>query len=316
MASDTQGRPRISDLLTSRRRRGETPPVPRPPAGGGPAPVVVGTDGSASGLDALDWAAAEAASRGRPLRIVHALNWPMAHVPLGTVVVEGIDQQLRAVTETILRDAEDRARTIATDLQVTSRLLVGAAIPTMLGQARDAELLILGTRPRPDGRGLPRRSISAHVAANAPCPVVVVRPFRSATPGPSVARVVVSVDVPAGATRALGFAFHAAAQRGVGLTAVHAGVPAGSATATPRRGTLDDQLAYWRRRFPDVDIAAKPTEDAPGPALIAESAGAALLVINAAGRGGLRGMPRGSVGAEVLAGSRCPVAVIHPRATR
>lgn len=34
-------------------------------------PVVVGVDGSGSALDALDWAAAEAATRHRPLRVVH-----------------------------------------------------------------------------------------------------------------------------------------------------------------------------------------------------------------------------------------------------
>ena len=41
-------------------------------------PVVVGVDGSAPAHDALRWAADEAGRRGRPLRIVHAVE-PWSH---------------------------------------------------------------------------------------------------------------------------------------------------------------------------------------------------------------------------------------------
>ena len=52
-----------------------------------PAPVVVGVDGSESGRDALDWAVAEAATRVRPLWIVHACPAPVDSGPLGPVAI-------------------------------------------------------------------------------------------------------------------------------------------------------------------------------------------------------------------------------------
>ena len=45
--------------------------------------VTVGVDGSASSLDAVRWAAAEAAARAGGLRVVHAWLWPMMPVPPG-----------------------------------------------------------------------------------------------------------------------------------------------------------------------------------------------------------------------------------------
>jgi nucleotide-binding universal stress UspA family protein len=40
-----------------------------------PTAIVVGVDGSAHSLRALDWAVAEASARRSPLRIVHAFLW-------------------------------------------------------------------------------------------------------------------------------------------------------------------------------------------------------------------------------------------------
>jgi nucleotide-binding universal stress UspA family protein len=40
--------------------------------------ILVGVDGRIRGWEALAWAAAEAAAQGRPLRIVHVVEWPTA----------------------------------------------------------------------------------------------------------------------------------------------------------------------------------------------------------------------------------------------
>ena len=48
-----------------------------------PTPVVVDIDDRATAEDALDWAPAEAAARGCPLRVVHAFQPPVPADPYG-----------------------------------------------------------------------------------------------------------------------------------------------------------------------------------------------------------------------------------------
>ena len=52
----------------------------RGPAGA----LVVAVDGTGSADDAVDWAAAEAAARHRPLRVIHALAVPQSVDPCAT----------------------------------------------------------------------------------------------------------------------------------------------------------------------------------------------------------------------------------------
>ena len=110
------------------------------------APIVVGVDGSESAQDALDWAAAEASAMHRPLRIVHGFIWPLMHVAVGPPSVGPADGGLQAEAERLLADAESRAKSAAPDVDVTCELVVGAPTPALLGQARDAELLVVGSR--------------------------------------------------------------------------------------------------------------------------------------------------------------------------
>jgi len=50
---------------------------------GKPGPVVVGVDEAGSAEDAVDWATAEAAAQGCPLRVVHAFRPPSEQMPTG-----------------------------------------------------------------------------------------------------------------------------------------------------------------------------------------------------------------------------------------
>jgi nucleotide-binding universal stress UspA family protein len=79
----------------------------------------------------------------------------------------------------------------------------------------------------------------------------------------------------------------AARRRGIGVTAVHAWTTQGVSPATEgltsnsgaRCRFLEDVLAPWRAAFPDVRVSQRLVNAAPGGALVAHSAGAALLVI-------------------------------------
>ena len=285
------------------------------------APIVVGVDGSRAALDALDWAAAEAAIRRRPLRVVHAFAWPGALDRFG-VFTGTADYGCRAGAEQVLEEAVTRARSVTPDGDVTPWLAIGAAAPAMLEQALDADLIVLGNRGFGRLRGLISPSVGVQVVACATCPVAIVHPFHRVPPGPSVARVVVGVGDSTQSIDAIGYAFQAAAQRGVGLTAVHAWAPRGpadlegdvddaAAAEYRERRLLQGALAGWIGQFPDVTVEPKLVRARPAHALITESAGAALTVVGSRGRGVVRGALLGSVSQMLLRHAHSPVAVLR-----
>jgi nucleotide-binding universal stress UspA family protein len=286
-----------------------------------PAPVVVGVDGSASGRDALDWAAAEAAARGRPLWVVHACPPPVDTGPLGPV------PSLSPYTGTsdVLQEAARRAQLVAPEVEVTTRLVSGGPVPALLGQR--AGLIVVGSRGQSGVRRALAGSVSVAVSAHAQCPVVVVPPLRDVAPGPSRAQVVVGADGSDLSSRAIGFALHAAAQRGIGLTALRAWIPRPpadigaladdwAAAQVVECRALDGALAHWRQWFPTVDITPKLACDDPAHALAVESAGAALVVVGSRGRGCMAGVLFGSVSQVLLHDAHCPVAVVRPHAVK
>jgi nucleotide-binding universal stress UspA family protein len=145
-------------------------------------------------------------------------------------------------------------------------------------------------------------------------------------PGPSRTRVVVGVDGSDLSQSAIGFALAAAAQRGIGLTALHAWTPRPPAdfeglgddwvaTAAVERHRLAAALTPWRSRFPSTDIRLKLVPDEPARALATESPGAALLVVGSRGRGCMTGVLFGSVSHAVVHYARSPTAVVRPTAT-
>jgi nucleotide-binding universal stress UspA family protein len=66
-----------------------------------------------------------------------------------------------------------------------------------------------------------------------------------------------------------------------------------------------------RADHPEVVVRRQVVQGAPRSALLEAASGAQLLVVGARGRGGLRGMPLGSVSLAVLHHAACPVSVVH-----
>jgi nucleotide-binding universal stress UspA family protein len=212
---------------------------------------------------------------------------------------------------------------VASDIEVSARLLCGTAVPALLHEADRARLLVLGSRGLRGLHALLARSVSIRVAAHARCPVIVVQPSSEAAGSRgSPPRVVVGVDGDTSCSPAVGFAFHAARQRGVSLVALHAWVPDAPADLEAVHGpstmaealgrrALERALHRWHPRFPDVPVTTKLVQDEPTRALIAESRGAAMVVIGSRGRGCVRATLLGSVSQSVLQGSHSPLAVIR-----
>jgi nucleotide-binding universal stress UspA family protein len=288
--------------------------------------VVVAVDDDGTAGDAVDWAAAEAATRGCPLRLVHAFHPPLPTDPYGILPMTDTFVPARTAAELLLRDAMVRARSVASDIAVSTRLMHGSAGWTLLGEAQSAQLLVVGSHCRSGLRGLLAGSVSVHVATHAPCPVVVIRPANNTSDNRSaprsLARVVVGIDRTPSCTRAIGFAFQAASQRGIPLTALHTWTPDPPAdleaiSSTPTmteahtRRTIEKELDRWRDEYTDVPVVTKLAHGDPAQALVTESRGAALVVVGSRGRGHILGAVLGSVSQTVLHHAHCPIAIVH-----
>jgi nucleotide-binding universal stress UspA family protein len=289
--------------------------------GGVLAPVVVAVGTGSPDNDAVEWGAAEAAAQGARLRLVHVVPLSLAVDPYGLAPPVNGAPEAGAVAARSVEVALDRARAVAPDVPVSGHLLTGTPSRLLVQQSSGAGLIVLGGRAPGGSRGGPADVLRVRVAARAHCPVVVVRARPQVPAAPSQPRVVVGVDAARSCVAALGFAFHAAAQRGIPLTAVHAwaqdspadlegvcGSPA--VVEAGAREVLDRVLDRWWHRFPDVPVQLRVVSGDPATALLAAAQGAALVVTGCRGRGPVRSRLLGSVSREVAQHATSPVAVV------
>ncbi|MFI6270836.1 universal stress protein [Micromonospora zamorensis] len=284
------------------------------------APVVVAVDGSTSAMEAVRVAAREAVTRGRPLRVVHAFIWALYGVSLEPAPGAPANAGFRRQAEQLVAEAVTEACKVAPELAVTGAIVEGAPTPMLLVEARDAALLVLGSRGLGGFGGLLIGSVAVQVSARADCPVLVVKGEARAD-GP----VLVGVDGSDLSAQALGFAFEEASLRGTDLVAVHAWIiPAAPSDLLPiandvealiaeEERVLAEAIAGWSERYPDVPVRRRVAYGAPARMLVEESATAQLTVVGARGRGALAGMLLGSVSHTVLHHSHSPVVIVRHR---
>lgn len=281
-------------------------------------PVVVGVDGSESSRHAVSWAVDEARARNLPLHVISAWHSDYGAEALGPLVPT-IEDDSRSLLDTTTAEV----RRIAPELSVTTQSLRSQAASALIAASRHADTVVVGSR----GLGAVREafvgSTSMQVAAYASCPVVVVREVAHTE---AVSRVVVGVDGSELSVEATGYAFAQAAQRGIGLTVIHAwtlnAYSSGLAMSalsdvwadleTEQEIITSAAVAGWREKYPDVDVRTHVVEGRPADILVDSSERAALVVVGSRGRGGFRGLLLGSVSRNVLHRAHCPVAVVRP----
>ncbi|MDW4909243.1 universal stress protein [Streptomyces sp. ADMS] len=280
--------------------------------------VVVGVDGSASSLAAVEAAAQEARWRGAGLRLVHAFLWPAMHVPPGP-----LEDGVRKMVEPLVAEAEERARTVAPEVDVSHAVVTGEPLTVLEAQSRAAELMVVGSRGMGGFVALLVGSTAMHLAAHGRCPVLVVREQEEGT-GP----IVLGVDGSSAGAKAVDFAFAEAALRGADLVAVHswttwnAPLPAPQDKAMPfandpgtlaasEERLLSEALAGHQDKYPGVSVKRKVVHGGTREALIDASLTAQLLVVGARGRGGFSGLLLGSVSQAMLHHAHSPVAVVR-----
>jgi nucleotide-binding universal stress UspA family protein len=135
--------------------------------------------------------------------------------------------------------------------------------------------------------------------------------------------IVVGTDGSPGSRQALRFAAHEAAARGCALRVVHAydwrvvgapvQIPEGYAEQARQRAESVVQAAVddLHAEHPDVLVTGDAVIGGPGPALIAASADAAMVVVGSRGRGGFASLLLGSISQQVATHSKVPVVVVR-----
>jgi nucleotide-binding universal stress UspA family protein len=138
--------------------------------------IVVGVDGSEESLRALRWALDEARLRGAPLECVHAWSLPV-------VTSGGLLPITEGLVETLGEEAAKRVDVLFAGLdtegvEVEKNVVEGPPAAVLVDAARDAELLVVGSRGHGGFAGLLLGSVSHQCAHHAACPVVIVPPPR------------------------------------------------------------------------------------------------------------------------------------------
>ena len=141
--------------------------------------VVVGVDGSAGSLAALNFAFDEAARRGTGLLVVSAFELPelwslTSGLPV-SCTPEQIQHRVLDNTRRIVTEALGHRMTAdgAPDVEVVAR--GGGAAHVLVYAAADSPLLVVGSRGRGGFRRMLLGSVSLTCVLHAPCPVTVVR---------------------------------------------------------------------------------------------------------------------------------------------
>lgn len=247
-------------------------------------PIVVGIDGSPAAEVAIRWAVTEAASQKTPLHLVHATG---AGVSGSRALVD------RAVAQ--IHDLEPA-------IEVDARLEYGAPSTALVMASGQAQLVVIGSRGLGVMVGALVGATGLDLAANARCPVVVVRPDLA---GDSGTRVVIGYDGSSASESALDLGLDYARRHDLAVRVV-AAQPAG--TELHRITDAELQDAVHSRGGHDaelIQITGHPAEH-----LLELSADARLIVLGARGRGGFSGMLIGSISQTVLQHAPCPVAII------
>lgn len=224
-----------------------------------------------------------------------------------------------------LEAAVEVAVDAAPGVRASHQVIIGYPVPVLIGESKNARLVVLGDRGLGGVSGLLVGSVAVALAAHGGCPVVVVR-GQSPVPPDSPLPVVVGVDGTVNSEAALEFGFETASAQGVPLVAVHTGgaerigpifnpVPDPDTVEDRGRRVLARWLACWEGRYPDVKVRRVAGSDHPARRLLSEASHAQLVVVGSRGRGSLTGLVLGSVSHTLLHHAPCPVAVVRPGTT-
>lgn len=249
--------------------------------------VVIGFDGSAASMRALEWAAGEAGLRRVPLTVCHVREDAAA-----------VDPADAGLEDPVLARGVALACSQEWALHVVPRLVGGPPAAALLKASDGAEMLAAGTRGTGKWSWPGLGSVSEQLASRAACPLLLVPDDGIWRSGP----VVVGVDGASSSQRVAGFAFDEAHLRHVPVLAV---------CWSPEPGEAERITMPWRCKYPDVAFCAVQAQEHPAAALRARADIASLLVVGARSDDDLPSMARGKVADELLENAAHPIALVR-----
>jgi nucleotide-binding universal stress UspA family protein len=143
--------------------------------------IVVGVDGSEESKEALRWAIDEAHLRKATVRAIHVWTYPLIFagefVPPDMVDANSLrDAAQKALDETVAEVAGDNP-----DAYIERIVEHGSVAHVLVDAAKEANLLVVGSRGHGGFTGSLLGSVSQQCAHHAPCAVVIVRKQRQET---------------------------------------------------------------------------------------------------------------------------------------
>lgn len=273
--------------------------------------IIIGYDGSAGSELALHWAAREASDRGITLTVCHA--W--APEDLALLTEPPLFDLARELGEEVVRQGVARAEPFAGPGGVQPLLVAGSPARVLCERSGPATMVVVGSRGHGRLAGMLLGSVAWQLAGHAQGLVVIVResvPRPNNGPGPVVA----GVDGALSSDAVLELAAEEAALRRVPVLAVCALADAPGHLGGARRmeEEVASMLTRWEKQHPEVTILRQISEGSPRTALLEAAAEAQMVIVGARGRGGIPGMPLGSVATALLHHAPCPVGIARPGA--
>lgn len=134
-------------------------------------PVIVGVDGSADSVQALQWAVEYARVYQASVQALTTFEVPKIYGPNAMVGWEDpahLEEDSRNMLADTVREA------VGEGAQVQQRVMRGHPAQVLTNASQDAQLLVVGSRGRGGFTGMLLGSVSQHVVTHAGCAVVVM----------------------------------------------------------------------------------------------------------------------------------------------
>ena len=287
--------------------------------------IIVGVDGSAPSIVALQWAAYEARRRNAEVLAVSCYSVPVYGSPTGAVYPTPDDIDLFSESSSaIIGRAIEVVAEIDPKIVVEGMSAMSPAAIAIAEAARPGDEIVVGATGHSGPIDGLLGSVAMSVVQRSHVPVIVVPAEPAVEPGASMKKIVVGVDGSAVSLQALEWAYNEALVSGAELTAVHGWVYPYSGPRTsvsePRTQMQLDAMEELKAGLESLGprltggslhVHARLIEQSPPDALLEESEDADLLVVGSRGRGTFRSTLLGSVSRTVAQHAACPVAVIR-----
>ncbi len=144
--------------------------------------IVVGVDGSPASRAALEWAVVQAELTGSPVEAVSVWQWPANY---GAPLVPVSDYDPGADATRTLSGVVAPVAQAHPAVEIRERVVHGYAAQALVEAAKDASLLVVGSRGHGELVGVLLGSVSEYCVSHAHCAVVVVKAPDKLVHGPT-----------------------------------------------------------------------------------------------------------------------------------